>query len=124
VGRRTDTVFAGNYFSDNGEPDLDGDGRSDRPYRLSSVFDRLRAELTAADLMAQGLAAAALGAAESAFPILEAVPVVDAAPLVRPPAGLPTAGGTRRGPRVQGLAGSLALLAAGGVALARGRRPR
>ena len=39
VGRRTDTTFDGNYWSDNNEPDLNGDGRSDRPYRLSSVFD-------------------------------------------------------------------------------------
>ena len=29
VGRRTDTQFDGNYWSDNGEPDLDGDGRTD-----------------------------------------------------------------------------------------------
>ena len=28
VGRRTDTRFEGNYWSDNDEPDLDGDGRS------------------------------------------------------------------------------------------------
>ena len=33
VGRRTDTRFDGNYWSDNDEPDLDGDGRSDRPVR-------------------------------------------------------------------------------------------
>src|SRR5262249_51457012 len=50
VGRRTDTVFAGNYWSENREPDLDGDGRSDRPYRLTSVFDHFRGNLTAADL--------------------------------------------------------------------------
>ena len=36
VGRRTDTRLDGNYWSDNSEPDLDGDGRTDRPYRLSS----------------------------------------------------------------------------------------
>ena len=34
VGRRTDTDFDGNYWSGNDEPDLDGDGRSDRPYTL------------------------------------------------------------------------------------------
>jgi nitrous oxidase accessory protein len=33
VARHTDTVFAGNYWSGNDEPDLDGDGRADRPYR-------------------------------------------------------------------------------------------
>ncbi|HSD73037.1 MAG TPA: nitrous oxide reductase family maturation protein NosD, partial [Thermoanaerobaculia bacterium] len=37
VGRRTDTRFDGNYWSGNDVPDLDGDGVSDREYRLSSV---------------------------------------------------------------------------------------
>ena len=32
VGHRTDTVFDGNYWSDNDEPDLDGDGLCDRPF--------------------------------------------------------------------------------------------
>jgi nitrous oxidase accessory protein len=85
VGRRTDTRFAGNYWSDHGEPDLDGDGIAERPYRLSNVFDHLRGNLTAADLFAQGLAARALGAAERAFPVLDAVPVVDERPLARMP---------------------------------------
>jgi nitrous oxidase accessory protein len=86
VGRRTDTKFDGNYWSEHHEPDLDGDGRSDRPYKLSSVFDHLRSNLTAADLFTQGAAASALGAAERAFPVLDAVPVEDHAPLARPPA--------------------------------------
>ncbi len=86
VGRRTETVFHGNYFSDNSEPDLDGDGRSDRPYRLSSVFDHLRNNLTAADLLAKSPAALALAAAEQAFPVLEPVPVLDDAPLAELPA--------------------------------------
>ncbi len=85
VGRRTDTVFDGNYWSENDEPDLDGDGVSDRPYRLTSVFDHFRGNLTAADLMSQGMAAAALAVAERTFPVLEAIPVEDHAPLVRPP---------------------------------------
>ncbi|MEW6322538.1 MAG: nitrous oxide reductase family maturation protein NosD, partial [Acidobacteriota bacterium] len=84
-GRRTDTRFEGNYWSDHGEPDLDGDGIADRPYRLSNVFDHLRGNLTAADLFAHGLAARALGAAERAFPVLDLVPVVDERPLARPP---------------------------------------
>jgi nitrous oxidase accessory protein len=86
VGRRTDTVFDGNYWSENDEPDLDGDGISDRPYRLTSVFDHFRGNLTAADLMSQGIAAAALAVAERTFPVLQAIPVEDHAPLVRPPA--------------------------------------
>ena len=78
-GRRTDTRFDGNYWSDHREPDLDGDGVADRPYRLSNVFDHLRGNLTAADLFAHSTAAAALGAAERAFPVLDPVPVVDRA---------------------------------------------
>ena len=90
IGRRTDTAFDGNYWSEHREPDLDGDGRADRPYRLSSVFDHLRSNLTAADLFTQSVAASALGAAERAFPVLDAVPVEDRAPLAHPPA-LPAA---------------------------------
>jgi nitrous oxidase accessory protein len=86
VARHTDTVFLGNYWSGNDEPDLDGDGRSDRPYVLTSVFDHFRGNLTAADLLSDSFAAAAVGAAERAFPVLRAVPVEDAAALARPPA--------------------------------------
>jgi len=86
IGRRTDTVFTDNYWSDADEPDLDGDGIRDRPYRLSNVFDHLRGNLTAADLFAQSLGAAVLSSAETAFPVLDAVPVEDPRPLVRPPA--------------------------------------
>jgi nitrous oxidase accessory protein len=84
-GRRTDTRFHGNYWSDHGEPDLDGDGYTDRPYRLSNVFDHVRGNLTAADLFAHGVAVAALGAAERTFPVLDPIPVVDPRPLARPP---------------------------------------
>jgi nitrous oxidase accessory protein len=85
VGRRTDTVFQGNYWSDSDEPDLDGDGTADRPYRVSNVFDHLRGNMTAADLMARGVAAAAVSAAERTFPVLDLVPVLDQRPLARPP---------------------------------------
>ena len=84
VARQTDTVFDGNYWSGNDEPDLDGDGRSDRPYRLTSVFDHFRGNLTAADLLSDSFAAAAIGAAERAFPVLRLVPVEDASPARAP----------------------------------------
>jgi nitrous oxidase accessory protein len=84
-GKRTDTRFDGNYWSDHGEPDLDGDGIADRPYRLSNIFDHLRGNLTAADLFSQSAAAAALAAAERAFPVLDPLPVVDARPLASAP---------------------------------------
>ena len=125
VGRRTDTIFDRNYWSDHGEPDLDGDGYADRPYRLSSVFDHLRSNLTAADLFTQGIAARALGAAERTFPVLEPVPVEDRRPLARPPAGLGAIAG--KSPAIRPHAGALVLclaaLVSGGAVLMR-NRPR
>ena len=59
--RERRSYSCGNYWSENREPDLDGDGRSDRPYRLSSVFDHFRGNLTAADLFADGFAAVGAG---------------------------------------------------------------
>lgn len=110
VGRRTDTVFDGNYWSEFDEPDLDGDGIRDQPYRLSNVFDHLRGNLTAADLFAQGLGATVLARAERTFPVLRPVAVVDAHPLVRAPerGRIPTlpppdAGGARAGLMASGL---------------------
>jgi nitrous oxidase accessory protein len=125
VGRRTDTAFDGNYWSDHGEPDLDGDGRSDRPYRVSSVFDHLRSNVIAADLFTQGLAARTLGAAERAFPVLEPIPVVDHAPLARPPAlpAVPRPDAARRRASPGGLAVSLLVLCGGAAAVVRRTRP-
>jgi nitrous oxidase accessory protein len=126
VGRRTDTVFLGNYWSGNDEPDLDGDGRSDRPYRLSTVFDHMRGNLTAADLMARSLAAVAIGAAERAFPVLALVPVEDPAPLAHPPslAEVPRQDPPDRRASLTGLLASLTLAIAGGATVGRwGRRP-
>jgi nitrous oxidase accessory protein len=115
VGKRTDTKFDGNYWSDHRELDLNGDGRADRPYRLSSVFDHLRSNLTAADLFTQGAAAAALGAAERAFPVLDPIPVEDHAPLARPPAlpAVPRGSSRARSVNVAGVALSVAALLAG-----------
>jgi len=124
VARQTDTVFLGNYWSGNDEPDLDGDGRSDRPYRLTSVFDHFRGNLTAADLLSDSFAAVAIGAAERAFPVLRLVPVEDSSPLARPPflSGVPAPDARATGPRLGGIAASLALGLLGATVLARGRR--
>ena len=122
-GKRTDTRFERNYWSDHREPDLDGDGIADRPYRLSSVFDHLRSNLTAADLFSQSAAAAALGAAERAFPVLDPIPVLDRLPLARPPRqdGVPGHANPAASPRLAGLIAP-ALLAAGVGVLFGGRR--
>ena len=124
VGRRTDTSFDGNYWSSNEEPDLDGDGRTDRPYRLTCVFDHFRGNLTAADLFTQGFAATAIGMAERAFPVLDPLPVEDRAPLARPPrlASVPRRERRPARPDVVGLAGSALGLAGGIAALLAGRR--
>jgi nitrous oxidase accessory protein len=123
-GRRTDTVFRGNYWSSNDEPDLDGDGRSDRPYRLTSVFDHFRGNLTAADIMAQGPAASALAVAEQAFPVLEPVPVLDSSPLVRPPVLPAVPRAPRRDARgsAMGVGCAVVALAFGSAVMLRGRR--
>lgn len=123
-GKRTDTVFDGNYWSDHGVPDLDGDGVSDRPYRLSNVFDHLRGNLTAADLFSRSVAASALGAAERAFPVLDPLPVVDAHPLARPPVldTVPMPATIAPSQSAASTVPPLLLLLVGGCVLAAGRR--
>jgi len=125
TARRTNAVFDGNYWSENAGPDLDGDGHSDEPYRLSNVFDHLRGNLTAADLFAQGLAATAVGMAERAFPVLDPRPVVDPRPLARPPAlpDVPPPFRRTTGPSLSGLAASTGAVGFGLAILARWRRP-
>jgi nitrous oxidase accessory protein len=125
VGRRTSTVFEGNYWSDNEEPDLDGDQRSDRPYRVSSVFDHFRGNLIAADLFSRGFVALAVSAAERAFPIVDPVPVLDASPLAHPPdlPLVPAPGARAGGANGAGLVVSGCAFA-GGLGLAIGLRPR
>jgi nitrous oxidase accessory protein len=117
-------VFQGNYWSDNDEPDLDGDGRSDRPYVLTSVFDHFRGNLTAADLLSDSFAALAIGAAERAFPVLRPVPVSDASPLARPPvmSRVPPPTPHGRGASLLGLAASFALACAGAGVMRLGAR--
>lgn len=124
IGRRTDTVFEGNYWSGNREPDLDGDGRSDQPYVLSSGFDRLRENVSAADLFGGSAAARALAAAEAAFPVLDAFPVADPSPLHRPPhlPRVPRSDRRGRSESVAGMALSGAAILAGLLVMA-GRRP-
>jgi nitrous oxidase accessory protein len=124
VGKRTDTRFHGNYWSDNAEPDLDGDGYSDRPYRLSNVFDHLRGNLMAADLFAQGFAASAIGMAERTFPVLNPLPVVDGRPRARPPVlpQVPTAPPEGRRAAPWGLMASALSLVTGLALFGRGVR--
>jgi nitrous oxidase accessory protein len=126
VGRPTKAEFDGNYWSDNREPDLDGDGYSDRPYRLSSVFDHFRGNLTAADLFVDGFAASALAAAEQAFPIIQGTTVSDRRPLAKAPLlpGVPLPLQAEGSASLAGLSLSGAAAMLGLAGLARGRRPK
>lgn len=126
VGKRVDLDVDGNYWSGNLEPDLDGDGRSDGPYRLDSVFDHFRGNLTAGDLFSDGFAAVALGAAERAFPVLAPVAVEDRAPLARPPSldAVPALAGGSRPRHLPSVAVYALAVAAGAATLVRGRARR
>ena len=121
VGRRTDTIVRANYWSENDSPDLDGDGVTDQPYRLTSVFDHFRGNLTAADLYSRSLSASALAAAERAFPVLEATPVADDHPLAHPPVLPVPREAAPAAPRIApfGLAGAAAACALGVLLLGR-----
>ncbi len=124
VGRRTDTEFDGNYWSEFDEPDLDGDGVRDQPYRLSNVFDHLRGNLTAADLFAQGLGASVLAKAEHAFPVLRLAEVMDTRPLTYAPArgDIPAMPRAAQGATRAGLVLSALGVCLGLMTLASGRR--
>ena len=97
---------------------------SDRAYRLSSLFDHFRGNLTAADLFTQGLGAASLAAAERALPVLEPAPVEDPAPLARPPRlpAVPRAPRRDGSASLPGLAASALAVTVGALALVT-RRP-
>jgi hypothetical protein len=90
---------------------------------LTSVFDHFRSNLTAADLFSQSFAADALAVAESAFPVLQPVAVVDDAPLSRPPSlpDVPAPHPRRNRTSAVGVIGSTLLLAIGALALLRAR---
>ena len=113
VGTRTDTIFTGNYYTSNLEPDLDGDGASDRAFTLGSVFDHFRGNVIAADLMVDTPAAEALGLAERTFPVLRKIAVADDHPLAKAPelTAVPVAA------RVRGAASLLGILVSAGLML-------
>ena len=87
VGRRTDTVVTGNYWSDH-RPARSRRRRYRRARRTACRTSSITfaAISPAADLFAQGLAARSLGVAERTFPMLDLVAVVDDRPLARPAA--------------------------------------
>jgi nitrous oxidase accessory protein len=80
----------GNYWGGREVFDLDGDGVGDRPYEAGDPFASLAASRPILELFVGTPAAAALSWAERAFPVFDVPRVVDPAPLVRPPADVPT----------------------------------
>ena len=122
-GGAPESFFEGNYWSENDQPDLDGDGRSDRGYALGSPFDLFRRRISTADLLAQSPAALALAAAGRAFPVFDVRQASDSRPLARPPVlrDVPAANPGHDAADPGGIAVSLAL-AALGVALLRAGR--
>jgi nitrous oxidase accessory protein len=125
VGTHTDTVFAGNYYTGSIEPDLDGDGASDRPFTLSSVFDHFRGNVIAADLLVDTPAAEALGLAERTFPVLRRIAVADDHPLAKAPelAAVPVAARVRGAGSLFGILISAGLMLAGFAGFRLGQRP-
>jgi hypothetical protein len=86
----------------------------------------MRGNLTAADLFVDGFAGAALSLAETTFPVLEPVQVVEEAPLARPPRlpEVPRLAVDHADRAHSGITVSLGLMAVGALVLGRARRAR
>lgn len=75
----------GNYWSDNLAFDLNGDGRSDRPYKPNDMVDKLVWKHPSAKLLLTSPAMQVLRMAQSALPALFPGGVTDSKPLMVPP---------------------------------------
>lgn len=88
VGAPGDTRWngesAGNYWSDYGGYDLDGDGIGDVPYKIANLFSHLEGSYPRLRLYLDSPAAQALALAERGFPLLERHVQQDLKPLMRP----------------------------------------
>lgn len=79
----------GNYWSDDPNFDLDGDGIGDRPYRPNDIVDRLVWAHPESMLLLKSPAIELLRGLQSRLPALMPGGVVDSAPLMRPPESAP-----------------------------------
>lgn len=127
--RRTVNAFddgtRGNYWSDAGAYDLDGDAIGDAPFHPVSTFAFLSRQFPDLTVLSKSPAVAALGVAERVFPALRASEAVDERPLVAPPHARARANPVARaGPAPLAMAVSAALLGLGLAALAGGRGVR
>jgi nitrous oxidase accessory protein NosD len=86
--RRTDNRFddgaRGNYWSDNGPYDLDGDRVSDVPYSPVGAFAFLSKQYPDLSILSKSPAVVALSVAERVIPALRPSEVVDRFPLLEP----------------------------------------
>ncbi len=123
--RRTDNRFDdgahGNFWSDAGVFDLDGDGAGDAPHSPVSAFAFLSKQMPDLSVLARSPAVLALSAAERAFPELRPSQALDRFPRVRPAGrrGADTREPGERSRPAWPAAGAFAALAAIGVATLR-----
>jgi nitrous oxidase accessory protein len=115
VGRAKATWASGsrgNYYSDYGGYDLDGDGVGDVAHRLQDAFEHLQGNHPLLRLFLSSAAADALAAAERSFPVIPGGDERDAFPLVRPASRVRSSLLSAREPGARGwLLASVSLLA-------------
>jgi nitrous oxidase accessory protein len=83
----------GNYWSDNPNFDLNGDGLADMPYRPNDIMDKVLWTTPQAKVLATSPAVHTIRWAQSQFPALLPGGVVDTHPLIAPPPRPPAPGG-------------------------------
>ena len=74
----------GNYWSDHGGYDLDGDGRGDQPFRIQNAFQVLESSTPEVRFYLLSPAARILELAETTLPILDLGEAEDPSPLMEP----------------------------------------
>jgi nitrous oxidase accessory protein len=88
VGKASSTKWqseqGGNYWSDYGGYDMDGDGLGDVPHRIHNVFEYLEGNYPRLRIYLNSPAAQAIVVAEKSFPILVGSNEFDRVPLMRP----------------------------------------
>lgn len=116
----------GNYWSDYGGFDANGDGIGDVPYRAEALLAELMDRWPQLRLFQFGLVDNAIEFAARAFPTLRRAPrLIDEAPLMLPPSVPPPPGQAAAEPRpALSVAAGLLALAGGLLALARVRLER
>jgi nitrous oxidase accessory protein len=123
---RFDDGRRGNYWSDNGAYDLNGDGVGDAAYSPVSAFAFVSKQYPDLAILAKSPAVAALGVSERVIPVLRPSEIVDRFPLVRPASPGPSSrqAETEACPRpAWGAAAGFALLSLGALgAMALGAR--